>query len=270
VGSVFCIFLLGLIFGSFVAAYSYRWPLGISINKGRSFCPKCKEKINWYDNIPLLSYLLLDGKCRNCGKNISLRYPIIEFLTALLFVVVFAFRESIMQSSLTVFGNHGVISQINNVWGVIFLFAVSVLLMIILVIDIENRLIPDGATLLIFSVLSMVLVLFPIENFYGIFLNAFLASIFFLFLNIITKGRGMGLGDVKLVLALSLFFYHWKLLLVWLFLSFVTGAFMGVFLIFLGKAKWGKQVPFGPFLIISFFLTLFWGESVSEFLLPYL
>ena len=80
----------------------------------------------------------------------------------------------------------------------------------------------------------------------------------------------MGLGDVKLVMALGLMFAYWKLLLVWIFLSFIIGSVVGVFLIATGKAKWGKKIPFGPFLVVSFFATIFWGDTLAGLLLPYL
>lgn len=252
------VFGFGLVFGSFIGAYTYRWPRNISINKGRSFCPKCKKKINWYDNIPLLSYLLLGGKCRNCGKKISLQYPLIELSTALLFVLVYSLKSTALQEL-----------PLQGIWTLPYLLAITAALTIIFIIDFENKLIPDEATFLIFTISSLVLLLSENDNFYQSFFNAFLASLFFLFLNFITKGRGMGLGDVKLVLALSLVFHNWHLLVVWLFLSFVIGAFIGVFLILIGKAKWGKQIPFGPFLIFAFFITIFWGNSLLQVLFPY-
>lgn len=247
------VFVFGLIIGSFIGAYSYRWPKGISINKGRSFCPKCKKKISWYDNIPLLSYILLAGKCRNCDKKISIRYPFIELSTALLFVAVYTFKGGSLQG-----------------WVLPYLLAVTAALVIIFVIDLENKLIPDEVTFFIFSISSLALILSGDDSFYQVFTCAFLASFFFLFLNFITKGRGMGLGDVKLVLALSLVFTDWRMLVTWLFSSFVIGAFIGVFLIVIGKAKWGRQIPFGPFLILAFFITLFWGDVLARILLPYL
>lgn len=246
-------FILGGVIGSFIGAYTYRWPRGISIKKGRSFCPKCKEKISWYDNIPLLSYLLLGGKCRNCGKKISVRYPLIELSTALLFIMTYTFKGTTLQGSLIL----------------PYLLAITAELIIIFVIDLENKLIPDEATFFIFSLASLALILSSNDDFYRIFFHAFLASLFFLFLHFITKGRGMGLGDVKLVLALGLVFTNWKLLVVWLFLAFIIGAVVGVFLILISKAKWGRQIPFGPFIIIAFFITLFWGETLSGYIIPF-
>jgi prepilin signal peptidase PulO-like enzyme (type II secretory pathway) len=248
------VFVLGLVIGSFIGAYTYRWPKGISIKKGRSFCPKCKSKVGWYDNIPLFSYFLLQGKCRNCAKKISLRYPIIEFSTALLLITVYYFYCKALLGA----------------WTLPYLLVITSALIIIFVIDLENKLIPDEVTFFILSLSSLALLLSSNDNFYHVFFNAFLTSFFFLFLNFVTKGKGMGLGDVKLVLALSLVFHDWHLLVVWIFSSFVIGAFIGVLLIMIGKANWGKQIPFGPFLILAFFITIFWGNTLSNLLLPYL
>jgi prepilin signal peptidase PulO-like enzyme (type II secretory pathway) len=248
------IFLFGLIIGSFISAYSYRWPRNISVQKGRSFCPKCKNKISWYDNIPLLSYALLRGKCRNCKNKISSRYPLIELLTALLFVAVYTFKGLSLQGSL----------------ALPYFLIISATLVAIFVIDLENKLIPDEAVFLIFLISFFTLLLSSNPAFYEILFSAFLASTFFLLLNLITRGHGMGLGDVKLVLALGLVLADPRMLLVWLFLSFTIGAVIGIYLIIIGKAKLGKQIPFGPFLIASFFITLFWGETLTGLLLPYL
>ena len=251
---LFFIFILGLIIGSFIGAYTYRWPRGISIAKGRSFCPKCKKKISWYDNIPLFSYLLLSGKCRNCKKNVSPRYPLIELSTALLFVAVYTLKGTTLQGGIVI----------------PYLLAITSALIIIFIIDLEHKLIPDEPVFFILSLSLINLILSSSDKFYAILFTAFLAALFILFLNFITKGRGMGLGDVKLVLALGLSFYDWKILLIWLFGSFIIGAVVGVFLIAIGKARFGKQIPLGPFIILSFFIAMFWGNPLANYLFPYL
>src|SRR3989344_75443 len=97
------IFIIGLVVGSFVGALSYRLPRGISIIKGRSFCPNCRKQVFWYDNIPLLSFLIIGGKCRNCRKSISIRYPLIETLTAFVFLGIYFLLQGVtlMQASLS-------------------------------------------------------------------------------------------------------------------------------------------------------------------------
>lgn len=246
---------LGAVFGSFISAYSYRWPRGISVSEGRSFCPNCKVRISWYDNIPLLSYLLLGGKCRKCHKKISLRYPLIELSTGVLYVLVAFFLGGL---------------NISGFFLTAYYLLLTSTLVAIFVIDLENKLIPDETVFLLFSLASFSLLLSSNPTFYAVMFSAFAASLFFLLLHLVTRGRGMGLGDVKLVLALSLVFTDWRHLLLWLFLAFTIGAVVGIFLIVLGKAKFGKQIPFGPFLIVSFFLVLFIGNFLVNLLFPYL
>ena len=188
------IFVIGMVLGSFIGAYTYRWPRNISIRKGRSFCPKCKSKISWYDNIPLLSFILLSGKCRKCKKKISVRYPLIELSTALLFVIMYYFKGTTL---------HGL-------WTPPYLLSLTAALIAIFVIDFEYNLIPDETVLFVFSISFFVLLLSSNPAFYTILFSAFLASVFFLLLHLITKGQGMGLGDVKLVLALGLSLFDWK------------------------------------------------------------
>ena len=131
---LFFIFVTGLVVGSFLGAYTYRAPLSKTIKRGRSFCPKCKKKIIWYDNIPLLSFLLLKGKCRNCQQNISLRYPLIELSTGIMFFLIAYFL-----------GNCAVGPKSNNLchfYGILgaqalpFLLLITSFFIVILVVDI--------------------------------------------------------------------------------------------------------------------------------------
>ena len=113
------------------------------------------------------------------------------------------------------------------------------------------------------------IILFAPDKFYEYMLSGFIASLFLLLLNLFTLGRGMGLGDVKLALFGGVFF-GWPLTLVWLVLSFIIGATIGIALIIFGKARFGKHIAFGPFLVISFFITLFMGDKLAVLLLPFL
>ncbi|HTK03763.1 MAG TPA: prepilin peptidase [Alphaproteobacteria bacterium] len=225
--------ILGLIFGSFFAALSYRYPRQIPISKGRSFCPKCKKQINWYDNIPLLSFLLLGGKCRDCKKKISIRYPIIELTTAIGFFII-GFN--------------------------IFNLLIFSILVLIFVIDFEHQIIPDNLVFL--GVLVAISNLqSPISN----LLAGFTCATLLLLVNLFTKGRGMGLGDVKFAV-LGGMLVGLKLSLIWLFLAFLTGAIVGSILILGKKAGLKSQIAFGPFLVASIGLTLLWGEKILELL----
>ena len=239
---ILLIFILGLVIGSFIGAYTYRLPEGIDIKKGGSFCPHCHKNLAWYDNIPLISYFLLNGKCRHCKKNISPRYPLIEAATALGFVGVYYLQRPFFETLL-------------------FLFVFSILIAIF-VIDLEYQIIPDN---LVFILLITVYWLLLTEHFPTFYLNlatGFGSALFLLLVHLITSGRGMGLGDVKFALFAGTFL-GWPNSLTWLFGAFLIGAVTGIALILAKRASFKKPIPFGPFLIISFIITVIWGEKLG-------
>ncbi len=256
----------GLIFGSFLTSFTYRVMHGERLPKGRSYCPKCKNTIRWYDNIPLLSYFFLMGKCRNCKKPISLRYPFIEFITAL------GFSLMAYELPYCATGKMSPICEDVNlmgVWTLPFLLVICLFLIAIFVTDVEYQIIPDEISFAIFAVTLLSLVLSSTDTFYVHLLVGFGSGLFFLLLHLVTLGRGMGLGDVKLALGLGTIL-GWPHVLSWLMSSFVLGAFVGVSLTLLKKAKLGRHIAFGPFLVISFFIVLFWGDTITGVLFPYL
>jgi prepilin signal peptidase PulO-like enzyme (type II secretory pathway) len=247
------IFILGLLLGSFVGALSYRAPRGVSIAKGRSFCPLCKVQIAWHDNIPLISYLILGGRCRHCGKKISPRYPLIEFSTAILFVGVFILRNIIF---------------INLGWQAWWLLLALIPLFVCLfVIDWEHQILPDE---LIFLGIALAIGFFVLNDQQIIFANllaGFAGSIFLLIIYFATLGRGMGLGDVKLAILLGLILGP-SLTVLLFFVSFIIGGSLGAILLATKNAKLKDKIAFGPFLIVGFFVTLFLGSQMQYFLLP--
>lgn len=239
------IFIFGLIVGSFLGALSFRLPRGISIAKGRSFCPKCKKMISWYDNIPLFSYMILGGKCRNCKKHISLRYPLIEFFTALGFLLIFFFLNT-------------------NLLSLVYYLLTYCLLVLIFVIDLEHQIIPDG---LVFSGIGISIIFFLFSNtyFYPNVFAGFLAASLLMLVHLATRGRGMGLGDIKFAVWGGMI-VGFDLFLIWLFMSFLTGGIVGVFLIFSKKAGLKDKIAFGPFLVLGLVITLIYGNSFLKFL----
>ena len=152
---VLIIFFLGLIFGSFIS--SYTWRVGKSVNnKNRSICPKCKSQISWIDNFPLVSYILLNGKCKNCKKKISLRYPLIETCTGLIFAFIYySYAYCTSHSTNFICGLKGEI----GLFTLPYLLIISVILICIFVIDIEKMIIPDKLSFLGFLVVFLVLML---------------------------------------------------------------------------------------------------------------
>lgn len=217
--------LIGLILGSFVSAVTYRIPKDLDFVKGRSFCDSCKKQLNWYDNIPVFSYLFYKGKSRCCSETISIRYPIIELGTAIGLSVIWFFTSS-------------------YVYLIIYLITV-----VIFVIDFEYQIIPDELSWLI-----LFLGLIFNFSFVNIFAG-FLLSLSLLTLYLVTSGRGMGLGDVKLAIPLGLWLglEHGT---AWLMTSFILGGIVASILLILKKAKLKTKIAFGPFLIVAFWIVL--------------
>ncbi len=226
--------VLGLIVGSFLGVLTWRIPRKLDFVKGRSKCPHCNSIIEARDNIPLISFIFLKGRCRNCKKKISIREPLIELCTAFLFVLT-----PVLPLPFPV---------------VISLIIVSILI-VIFVIDLEHKLIYDEFVYVGLGIVLMFLLLTNSPDLYIHLLVGFAGSLFLLAIALVTYGKGMGLGDVKLAIFLGVMFSP-KEGLFWLLLSFLTGAAVGVILIISKRAKLKSEVPFGPFLIIGFVLAL--------------
>lgn len=261
------IIILGLVVGSFLSALTYRLPRNKSVTFGRSFCDHCKRKIRWYDNIPLISYLALRGECRNCSKKISLRYPLIELFTAVLFLV---FTYTLFNCKDTL--NSEILCDLRSLlgnWVIPYLLFILSMVITIFIIDLEHKIIPDNIVFYLFIVTFLVFLASSSPTLIPRLVSAFGSSMFLLLIHLLTKGRGMGLGDVKLALFVGLLL-GWPKTLTWLYLSFVIGALIGLMLIMFKKAKFGKQIPFGPFMILSLIITLIWGNFFNGLIFLYL
>jgi leader peptidase (prepilin peptidase)/N-methyltransferase len=247
---VISLFILGLVFGSFISALTWRYPRRISVNKGRSICPRCKNQIRWFDNIPLFSFFVLGGKCRNCKKHISLRYPLIEAVTAIGFVAIGDFVSTLQGQTL------------QGVYSIIIFLILFLILEAIFIIDLEHQIIPDSFVFAGLFVSATYYLLMP--SAYSLLprLSAgFLSATILLLIHLITRGRGMGLGDVKFAVLGGLLVGP-QLFLIWLFLAFLTGALVGIILILGKKAGLKSQIAFGPFLILAIPLALLYGEKI--------
>jgi len=258
---VFLIFLLGLVVGSFLAALTYRMPKNVSILRGRSKCPNCSAKIAWYDNIPLMSFLFLGGRCRSCKKKISVRYPLIEAGTAALFVFTFMASDAIGQ-------NIGWLTLLPDYLFYLIIFILISISTSILIIDLEHQIIPDE---LVFGGLVGVIGLILLTGFPRLWENVLASAasgLFLLALHVFTRGRGMGLGDVKLALFLGLVL-GLSASVIWIFGSFILGGAVAMALLLTGKAHLGQRIPFGPFLISAFLLVTFFGGTISRSVFPY-
>jgi leader peptidase (prepilin peptidase)/N-methyltransferase len=257
------LFVAGAAVGSFLNVVIYRSLDDEPTSKkeswvtGRSRCDECGHQIAWYDNIPLFSYLILRGKCRNCKSRISLAHPVIELLTGVLFVWWYWGGAFFFQLTKTPF----------QVLQPLFWLCVGMVLIMILLADFLYYIIPDTmvAILTILTVVYRVaLVSYGEMRFidlaWAIGATVVFAS-FFALLWLGTRGKGMGLGDAKLMIPLGLLL-GWPAILVGVFLAFLSGAATGVVLVILGKRKLGQIIPFGPFLILGSFVALIWGDQL--------
>lgn len=243
------LFLIGVCVGSFLNVVIDRMPRGESIVFGHSHCDMCKKELKWYDLVPLFSFLVLAGRCRYCHRFIGWKYPIIESLTGMLFVMT-GFLIGMQEVSLLVF--LGIISS----------------LLVIFFTDYFSGIIPDYVLIALFCFTLMELWLtqapWP-EHIY----SSIAAGLFFLALYFLTKKRGMGLGDVKYAFVMGLLL-GFPSIIVGLYLAFLTGALLAIILVVTAKKTWKAAIPFGPFLVIATYIGLFWGENLWTLLLKML
>lgn len=252
--------ILGLIVGSFLSAYTYRAPLDIPISKGRSLCPNCKNLINWYDNIPVFSFLFLHGKCRNCHKKISPRYPIIELSTAIIFTLVYLNMPLIN-------ANISWAADLPYMLYTIFYILIATLCLTVIITDLEHQIILDNIVFTGFFTTLFLLILKNPDLLFHQLLASFFSAFLLLSLNLITRGKGMGMGDVKFALFAGLVF-GLKLALAWLFLAFILGSIIGIILIIVDHKKLKTKIAFGPFLALSFYIFMFYGHLLTQFIFP--
>jgi leader peptidase (prepilin peptidase)/N-methyltransferase len=257
------VFILGLIIGSFLAAFTYRFPRRRSVLKGRSKCTSCGKEIAWYDNIPLFSYILLKGKCRKCGKAISKRYLLIELLTGLSFLFFYFVIQSCSTKIVSlIFSSPICIWQKElSFFALPFVFIILAIIVAIFVIDYEHQFIPDELVFAGYGLIFLVLVFFNPSKIYVNLLTSFGGAISLLFIHLVTKGKGMGLGDVKFALMAGLLL-GWPFTPIFLFLAFLTGALVGIILVLTKKAKLKERIAFGPFLVISLVITFLFGDQL--------
>ena len=242
------IFILGLVIGSFINCLVYRLNKEKNLKSlvlGRSYCPKCRKGLNWYDNIPVLSFVLLRGHCRYCHQQIAYHYPLVEIVTAVLSVVLYYF------------------SFLNSGSWLLFSYQLFLLYVFIalFVSDLLYFTLPD---LLVYPSCLVVGIYLISKGEWTNFLVGIVTLFFFLFLVLVTRFKGMGLGDVKLAFLMGLFLGFPKTLVA-LFLAFLTGALAGVILILLGKKKLKSRIPFGPFLVLGSWLAFFWADKIWPF-----
>lgn len=256
------IFLLGLIVGSFLNCLIYRIEEAKSFLKGRSFCPCCGHLLRWQDLFPVFSFIFLKGRCRYCRGRISFQYPLVELFTGAVFAFIFHFQFfSVAQE--------GLVFSLENIVSVLFLFYVFSSLIVIFVYDLKHFIIPDKIIYpAILITLGYNVYLFFISHYLPhLFLNniysAFCASAFFLLIVLVSRGKGMGLGDAKLGFLMGLLLGPVNVVVA-LFSSFILGAIIGVGLIAFKKKQMKSEVPFGPFLVTGTVIAMFWGQALAN------
>jgi leader peptidase (prepilin peptidase) / N-methyltransferase len=246
--------VFGLVIGSFLNVCIYRVPRELSIVSPPSSCPNCKTPIKPWDNIPVISYLILAGKCRKCGEKISLRYPAVELLNGLLYAAI--------------------VFQFGVGWQLLVLFAFVSAMVVITFIDIDFQIIPDVITLpgMIIG-LATAYFLFPdpfakysVLGFVNSLVGLLAGGVSFYLIALLSRG-GMGGGDVKMMAMVGAF-TGWKGVFLTTLVGSLAGSLFGIALMVLkGKGRKTK-VPFGPFLALGSLVTLFLGRMILDWYFP--
>ncbi len=270
------LFIFGLTIGSFLNVLSLRYEGDGNIflgAHGRSHCPHCRQTLRWYELIPVFSFLVQGGHCRSCQQKISWQYPLVELLTGFIFLFPLHWY--------TPFFPHLYYILSSALW-----VAVLTLFVLITVVDFRLSIIPDELNLALAGVglaltglayyfhqfglyagsfIGGPAVLFGLRN--NIWINhlfaALVASAGLLLIILLSKGRAMGMGDVKLFAALGLVF-GWPDILFVMGFAFIIGALWGLYLIFGRKMGMKDAVPFGPFVVLGALALIFWGAQIIE------
>ncbi len=244
------VFFAGTCIGSFLNVCIYRIPAGLSVAYPPSSCPRCQQAIRFYDNIPVVSYILLRGRCRNCAAPIAMRYPLVELLTGL--------------AAWCVFLKHGPTPT------TLTYFAFAAVLIVITFIDIDHQIIPDilslpGIPIFLAAGLLTTPITWP-EALIGIVIGGGSLLLVALIYRQMTGKDGMGMGDVKL-LAMVGALIGWQGVLFTIFFSSVVGSLVGLLLMVKAGGNLKTRLPFGPFLAIGALAYIFYGpELIAAYL----
>ncbi len=232
--------LLGLAFGSFWTVFTYRWPIEQSVVTPRSHCTNCDHELSWYENVPVVSWLILGRKCSSCGSPISWRYPALELATGLL-----------AAGAILAFGAN---------WKGLAVAVMAVALVPVVVIDIQHRLIPDAVVLPAAAIALTAMILHEPARWWVPVAGALGGAAFLMLLRLI-KPKGMGLGDVKLALLLGAVLG--ASVIPAMFIAFLVGSILGVVLIARQGAGARKlTIPFGPYLALGAIAALWIGPRL--------
>ncbi|MDD2656397.1 MAG: prepilin peptidase [Patescibacteria group bacterium] len=240
------VFIFGLVFGSFLNALEWRLFEKKSLMT-RSECTKCHKMIKWYDNIPIFSFLFLKGKCRECQAKISWQYPIVELVMGLLFVFVLFYYFS--------FADFSILSIVRDC---LVIFVLS----FVFVYDFKYMEVSDTMTLGS-SLLFFIIALFLGSSWFSMILGALIGGGFFLLQFVLSKGKWVGGGDIRIGFLMGILL-GWKLLLLALWLAYIIGGFISIFLVLSNKKGMKNEVAFGTYLTVATFITMFFGNQILE------
>ncbi len=236
--------LLGLAVGSFCNVLIYRIPKGEEFVKTPSHCMSCGHTLKWYENIPLLSWLLQGGKCRSCKVKLSAQYPIVEALNGLMWLATGLIVRS------------GLLAQSD--WLTVALYCVLFsMLLVLTVIDWRTFTIPNGINLVIF-LLGVIRLVTDLDHWLTYLIGMLAVALVFLLMNIATGGRGLGMGDVKLVAAAGLLL-GWQKMLLAVLVGSLSGAIIHMIRMRGGE---GRKLAFGPYLAAGIWLAALVGEPL--------
>lgn len=253
------IFLLGTIIGSFLNVVIYRFNSGKSVVSGRSMCMTCSHTLRWYELIPIFSFLIQSGRCRSCASSISHQYPIVEFITGGVFMLIVLHLLPVLFFSQALF-----------IALVIFFSFVFSLLIVISFYDLRHKIIPDKLVYVFIAVafISLFINYGGFGSFFALpsLMRLLAGPIFalpFALIWLLSKGRFMGLGDAKLILGIAWIFAPLESLAI-LTLAFWIGSVVSIILMILSKNKIGMktEIPFAPFLVLSSFIVFFFSLNI--------
>jgi len=248
------IFVLGLCAGSFVNMLVYRTVIGykLEINKihkvksSRSFCDFCGRQLGWYENIPVLSWLVLKGKTKCCQKKLPVLYPIVEIGLGII-LLIFNLKYPWWQMDV-------------KCWALGVL--VLTLIVFLAVFDYKYMILPDFAVIMLI-ILALLNLVFHQDNLSNYLISSISAAGLLAFLNLITKGKGMGWGDVKLAVFMGLWLGYPKIVTA-MYLAFVSGAVVSLVLIIKKWATKKSLIAFGPFLLFGVVVAWWWGDNLWQ------
>lgn len=254
------IFVFGLLVGSFLNVLIARMDELKTVVKTRSHCPKCRKNLEWYDLFPLLSFVLLRGKCRYCKEKISIQYPLVELATGISFVAIYNYVFSLA------------IPDDWRIASLIFYLIIASILIVLFVYDLLKLLVPDEFvyTGIILTIIFQALAIYFIPeyrlNWLDLLLGALIGAGVPVLLSVPSKGKWMGYGDIGIGALLGLVLGY-PLAIVGMFLAFSSGGIVGLILISFGKKKMTSEVPFGPFLTWATLVALIYGDKIIDWYL---